>query len=88
VGFACHSEFATEWLEENLGKEEYRKLQLNHSKYPYEHLHDRGWSRILGWTDPPSFVLCKITPSVKISLREYCIHNSVKYEHWPNELKS
>ena len=55
------------------------------SKYPYEELESRGWCRILGWTDPPSFVIPKkINPKLKTAIKDYCHNNGVNY---PEEIK-
>lgn len=48
-----------------------------------------GWIRILGWKDPPVFVLpTQINPKQKQSLREYCFSNNVNYQDYPEILKS
>ena len=48
-----------------------------------------GWVRILGWKDPPVFVLPdNITPKQKQSLREYCLTEKLKYKDFPEVLKS
>jgi len=39
-----------------------------------------GWARILGWTDPPTFVLPnKIGPKLMKAIKDYCQSNGVKY---------
>lgn len=79
VGFACHNEFAHEWLEENIT--DYKMS----SKYPYEELEELGWCRILGWSDPPGFVIPKkIGPKLKTAIKDYCHNNGVNY---PDEIK-
>jgi len=79
VGMACHDEFAGEWLQDNLSDEEYDNL-LDNSQYSYENLQDRGWCRILGWTNPPTFVIPKtLTPRLKKSIKTYCQNNGVMY---------
>jgi hypothetical protein len=88
VGFANHNEFAAEWLEEN-DIEAYRRVLHAHSRYYYEELQDLGWIRILGWSDPPSFVIQKrVTVKQKQSLRDYCLNNEVPYTAFPEILKS
>lgn len=89
VGFANHNEFADDWFEEN-DPEEFNRIHEEYTgKYPYEHLQDKGWIRILGWTDPPSFVItARITPKQKTALRDYCMGNDVPYEAFPEILKS
>lgn len=58
-------------------------------KYNYEILQDKGWARILGWTDPPTFVLPnKITPKIKLALKDYCLASDVAYKDFPEILKS
>jgi len=94
LAFAEHEKFASDWLDKNepeifeakfgfTGKDKY-----DH-KYCHEILEDLGWIRILGWVDPPRFVLpIRITPKQKESLRTYCINNNVSYNAWPENLKS
>jgi len=87
VGFALHNEYASNWLEKH-DNAVYKKILTAFSRYHYEELEDRGWIKILGWTDPPSFVLPdNITPKQKQTLREYCISQKVAYESWPEILK-
>ena len=55
----------------------------------HEILEILGWVRILGWKDPPSFVLPnKITVKQKQVLRDYCLNNEVPYNAFPEILKS
>lgn len=88
VTLGNHNTFASDWLEEN-DYSVWRKITESFSRYHYEELEDRGWIRILGWKDPPVFVLPNnITPKQKVSLREYCIKNELKYKDFPEILKS
>jgi hypothetical protein len=87
VGFANHNEFARDWLIEN-DKETYDEVN-SHSIYDYEVLQNNGWIRILGWTDPPTFVITeRVTPKQRISLKDYCLGNDVPYQAFPEILKS
>lgn len=87
VGFAQHNEWAAEYLQENL-PDEYTKSLNSFNKYFYESLQDLGWCRVLGWTDPPTFVFAQNpTRAVKEALKEYCYRNKVDYSGWPEELK-
>lgn len=88
IGFADHNNFAGHWLKEN-NKEAYRHVTNSFNRYYYEYLQDHGWTRILGWTDPPTFVIpSRISPNVKNAIREYCISQKVSYEFFPEILKS
>jgi hypothetical protein len=88
VGFANHNDFACHWLKEN-DKVTYKKVKNSLGRYYTDALEEKGWIRILGWTDPPSFVLPdNMSPKQKISLREYCINQGVAYTAWPEILKS
>jgi len=89
VGFACHEEWATEYLQKH-NPEFFDEYGIKNSRgYSYDILYDLGWIRILGWKDPPLFVIPDmITPKQKISLREYCIKNSLRYADFPEILKS
>jgi len=88
VGFAMHNEYASDWLERH-DNEVYHKIIKSYSKYHYEELENRGWIKILGWTDPPCFVLPdSISPKQKQTLREYCVNQNVVYASWPEILKS
>lgn len=94
VGFANHEGFASDWLQENepdifeakfgfTGEDKYE------GKYCHEILEILGWVRILGWKDPPNFVLPnKITVKQKLVLRDYCLNNEVPYHAFPEILKS
>jgi hypothetical protein len=94
LGFAQHEEFASDWLQENepqifeakfgfTGKDKYE------GKYCYEILQVLGWVRILGWKDPPCFVIeSRITVKQKTALRDYCLNNEVPYNAFPEILKS
>jgi hypothetical protein len=84
VAFSGHDEFAFEWLKSNDPK----TLKEKSHKYNYELLQDKGWIRILGWTDTPTFVIEKVTPKQKITLRQYCISENVHHKDWPEILKS
>lgn len=87
VGFAAHNDFAGHWLREN-DKVAYKKVD-NSNKYYYEILEGKGWARILGWTDPPSFSLPNyIGPKLKAAIREYCLSQKLDYIHFPEMLKS
>lgn len=86
VAFAEHEAFVREWLREN-DKETYEKTEFSSCLYTI--LEDRGWIKIVGWADPPRFVIpSMITPSQKNALREYCIKNKVLYKYFPEILKS
>lgn len=89
VGFANHNEFADDWFEQN-EPEEFERIHTEYTgKYAYEHLQDKGWIRILGWNDPPNFVIpTRITPKQRTSLRDYCLNNEVPYAAFPEILKS
>ena len=83
VGFACHEEFAQDILDK---RDE--KLDRSEHYYAYEVLQDEGWIRVLGWCDPPVFVLPdRITPSQKTALREYCQSQNVTFTAMPEILK-
>lgn len=94
LGFAQHEEFASNWLNKNEpeifesrygfnGESKYRK------KYSHEILQDLGWIRILGWTDPPNFVItCRVTPNQRNSLKDYCLSTGIPYSAFPDILKS
>ena len=87
VGFAMHNDWAGDWLEKH-DIEVYKKVSKS-SRYFYEKLQDRGWVRILGWSDPPYFVIPdKVTPKLKSAIREYCLSADVAYEAFPDILKS
>jgi hypothetical protein len=88
VGFAMHNEYASDWLERH-DNVKYKKILESWGRYHYEELEDQGWLKILGWTDPPQFVLPdRIGPKQKQAIREYCISQKVSYEFWPEILKS
>ena len=88
IGFACHNDFAHNWLEEN-DKDSYAKVSNAFNRYYYEALEELGWIRILGWTDPPKFVITKrVTPKQRITLKDYCLNNDVPYQSFPEILKS
>lgn len=88
VGFAMHNEWAGDWLEKH-DTESYKRVTRAFSRYYYEELQDRGWVRILGWSDPPSFVIPdKVTPKLKSAIREYCLSSDVAYDAFPDILKS
>jgi hypothetical protein len=73
VGFACHNEFAMEYLYENGNT--YDDIHSKHS-YAYEMLESLGWVRILGWKDPPCFSLPKhITVKQRVAIKDYCLDN-------------
>jgi hypothetical protein len=84
VAFACHYEFAADWLEEN--EPNFKEIRRNISFYsPVEYLERKGWVRILGWCDPVSFSLpTKITVKQKKAIKDYCQSNGVDY---PEEIK-
>lgn len=89
VGFAHHEEWATEYLSKHYPEFFDDYGIKNTREYSYEILQDLGWIRILGWKDPPVFVIPDmITPKQKTSLREYCIKNSLLYADFPEILKS
>lgn len=94
LGFAQHEAFASDWLKDNEPEIFESKFGFNiDTKYRYsccyEILQDLGWLRILGWKDPPDFVLPnKITVKQKQSLRNYCLNNEVPYHAFPELLKS
>jgi len=82
VGLAEHNSFASDYLEELIGNE----ALIDYHGYPYELLQEKGWIRILGWTDPVSFVFAnKITPKQKQAVRDYCANERIGL---PEELKS
>lgn len=86
VGFAGHNDFAIHWLKEHDPKT-YHDVHNSYS-YHYEALEERGWARILGWSDPPSFQLPDVmSKQMVLSLREYCISQNVPYEAFPDILK-
>jgi len=75
VGFAMHNEWAARWLRENAP--EYKHDGYG---YWYEELESRGWARILGWTDPPSFSLPeRLGPKITRAIKDYCQGQGVKY---------
>jgi len=83
LAFAQHNEFASVWLQERIGL----SAMVHDSRYAYEQLQeDFGWLRILGWSDPPSFVFpLKFTPKQKIAVRDYCMRERIDV---PERLKS
>lgn len=84
VGFAGHNQFASEWLKENEPD-----IYENSSYYFYEDLQNLGWIRILGWNDPPNFVIIgRVTPKQRNALKSYCLSNDVPYHAFPEVLKS
>jgi len=86
VGFACHEEFASDWLREHDENLYEKGLGGAGSKYHYEILQDKGWARILGWTKTPTIVLPdKITPKVKTAVKDYCLSYGLDF---PERLKS
>lgn len=88
VGFACHNDFASDWLEQH-DKKTYEKVLNGLSSYYYEALQDLGWIRILGWSEPPIFVITgRVTPKQRITLKDYCLKNNVPYDAFPEILKS
>lgn len=87
VRFAGHNDFAAHWLKEN-DEATYNDVRSSHSYY-YEELEEKGWARILGWTDPPTFVLPEtIGVKLKNSIREYCLSQKLSYLDFPEMLKS
>lgn len=94
IGFAEHEEFASDWIQENKpeifeSKFGFTGREIYRGKYCHEILEDLGWIRILGWRDPPCFVLpTKITTKQKQVLRDYCLNNEVPYVAFPEILKS
>jgi hypothetical protein len=87
VGFAEHNNFAEHYLRKN-DFNTYKQAQRGGSYY-YTALEQKGWIRILGWTDPPSFSLPgRITPKQKNSLRDYCVGQGLSYQNFPEILKS
>jgi hypothetical protein len=82
-GVAQHNEFASEILETRY------KMTLedfvDDNRYPYEILQDMGWIRILGWTNPPTFVLPKtLTVKSKRAVKDYCLYEKISF---PERLK-
>ena len=82
-GVAQHNEFASEILETRY------KMTLENfvddNRYPYEILQDKGWVRILGWTEPPTFVLPKsLTVKAKLAVKDYCLYEKISF---PERLK-
>lgn len=88
--FAEHNRFASDWLDENMSEEWVEEhLHSRFSTYAYEILQDLGWIRILGWNDPPCFVIPnKISVIQKSTLKDYCMGQNVDYSAWPEILKS
>ena len=82
-GVAQHNEFAHETLE---GRYKKTLSEINDdNRYPYEILQDMGWARILGWTDPPTFVLpTKMNVSQKRAIKDYCLYERLSF---PERLK-
>lgn len=94
LNFAEHESFASDWLKENEPEIFELKYSFNREtkyalKYAYEILQDLGWIRILGWADPPNFVITnRVTPKQKQALKDYCLNNKVPYHAFPEILKS
>src|ERR1035437_7300241 len=87
VGFADHNAFARDWIENTEGHEVCSRI-LDYYGYYYEYLENKGWIRILGWSNPPCFVLPdKISVSQKLTLKGYCLSEKVDYNEWPEILK-
>jgi len=73
VGFSCHNKFAIEYLDEH-------DYDIDCDDYPYEMLQNLGWTRILGWCDPPSFVIPKdVSKKVKSMIKDYCLDNGCDF---------
>ena len=88
VGFAAHNQWAAHWLKEH-NTRQYDHVGDNMNMYYDEALQNEGWARILGWTDPPTFVLpATITYRMKDALREYCLEQEIPYQEFPEILKS
>lgn len=88
VGFADHNQWAAHWLKRH-DRTLYDHVSDSMGMYYYEALQKEGWARILGWTDPPTFVLPDvITYRMKGALREYCLGQEVPYQGFPEILKS
>jgi hypothetical protein len=86
VGFACHEEFASDWLRDHDTETVDRNDRKLFGQYHYEILQDRGWARILGWTKTPTFVLpTKIGPKLKTAVKDYCLSYGLDF---PERLKS
>lgn len=91
LAFAEHNNWARHYLEKSNPElfDEYGRCFKNPWKDAYVVLEDMGWLRILGWNDPPCFVIPdNITPKQKQALREYCISEKVLYKDFPEILKS
>jgi len=83
VGFAEHESWASEWLIKN--DPNWKKSKQFDIRYAYEELEKRGWARILGWSDPPSFSLPSVIGGfLKRSIKNYCHNNGVRY---PDEIQ-
>lgn len=88
VGFADHNNWAAHWLKQH-DRTLYDHVRGSIGMYYYEALQNEGWTRILGWTDPPTFVLPDvITPRLKGALKEYCLNQDVPYSGFPEILKN
>lgn len=93
LNFAEHESFASDWLDKNepeifSSKFELGKKNKYNDKYSHEILQDLGWIRILGWTDPPNFVITnRVTPKQKQALKSYCLNYEVPYHAFPEILK-
>ena len=86
VGFACHEEFASDWLRDHDIETVDKNDKKSFGVYHYELLQDKGWARILGWTKTPTIVLPdKITPKVKTAVKDYCLSYGLDF---PERLKS
>ena len=79
VDFANHNSWAWHYLL----KEDPDYKPKSH-RYAYTDLEDRGWIRVLGWTDPPTFSLPrKVTPKQRKAVMDYCQSNACNL---PSEL--
>lgn len=87
VGFAKHEEFASDWFEEN-EPEKFTREERD-GRYFYEMLEEKGWIKVVGWSNPVCFVITK-NPTVKQkqALREYCMSEEIPYKDYPEILKS
>lgn len=96
VGYMGHNTYASEYFKKLYGPDEYLdKLdELVGYGYPYQALHQKGWIRLLTWTDGQTKALgdCvsndgrldTINPALnsnqKETLQEWCMDNNFKYE--------
>lgn len=82
VGFAEHDEFAHRYLCEE--DPDYNGCNDGYG-YDYEVLEGRGWIRILGWTDPPTFSMPeRPTPMQRKAVKDYCQSNGCNLPSFEN----